>query len=104
MRLTISANDYINASLVDISSPDSDNHIREVILTQGPTPNTVESFWRMVFEDRSPVIAMLTEEVGHFTFCFSYSIVNYTVDCMCVLSCILCLLINVIREMDFSTS
>ena len=33
---------------------------REYIATQGPLQGTVDDFWRMVWEQRSPVIVMLS--------------------------------------------
>ena len=47
-----SSNDYVNASPCGPSG-------REYIVTQGPLPNTIEHFWRMVMAARSPRIVML---------------------------------------------
>lgn len=33
---------------------------RTYIATQGPTVNTVGDFWRMVWQERSPIIVMIT--------------------------------------------
>lgn len=33
---------------------------RAYIATQGPTVNTVGDFWRMVWQERSPIIVMIT--------------------------------------------
>lgn len=51
--------DYINASFV------TDQYTKRVayICAQGPTLNTVPDFWRMVWEQNTRAIAMLTREV-----------------------------------------
>nr|CAG8534578.1 11994_t:CDS:10 [Entrophospora candida] len=49
--------DYINASY--IKAP---YDVKKYIVTQGPTKNTVEDFWLMVWEQNSRVIVMLTKE------------------------------------------
>ncbi|XP_055937511.1 receptor-type tyrosine-protein phosphatase mu-like isoform X2 [Argiope bruennichi] len=51
-------NDYINASYID-----GYRRPREYIVTQGPLDNTVVDFWRMVWQENSPVIVMLMELV-----------------------------------------
>ncbi|KAJ2158734.1 phosphotyrosine-specific ptp2-like protein [Coemansia sp. RSA 552] len=50
-------NDYVNASYVAYF----DGPL--YIATQGPLPETVNDFWRMVWEDHVRVIVMLTKEV-----------------------------------------
>jgi len=58
---TSSANTYINANLVRL--PIGNGETRAVIMTQGPLENTAGDFWRMVYEQRSPVVAMVTSLV-----------------------------------------
>ncbi|KAJ8313053.1 hypothetical protein KUTeg_010426 [Tegillarca granosa] len=48
--------DYINASYMNGLMKDS-----TYIATQGPMKNTVEDFWRMVWQTKSSVIVMLTD-------------------------------------------
>jgi len=52
--------DYINASYINGQIPGSE---RTYICTQGPTKNTIDDFWKMVWEQTSSVIVMLTKEV-----------------------------------------
>ena len=54
--------DYTNASHVRYSVAGGSIQ-RHYIACQGPLPNTTHDFWRMVWETRSGVIAMLTQEV-----------------------------------------
>ena len=50
--------DYVNANFVEASTGGT-----KYIATQGPQPQTFESFWRMVWEANSTVIVMLTKEI-----------------------------------------
>jgi len=50
--------DYINASKIS-GGHDADS---TYICTQGPLQNTIDDFWRMVWEQGSSVIVMLTKE------------------------------------------
>jgi len=52
--------DYINANWIHGLIPGSE---RAYISTQGPLQETVEDFWRMVWETNSNVVAMLTKEM-----------------------------------------
>lgn len=49
--------DYINANYID---GEVLNSKRAYILTQAPLPDTMADFWRMVWQEKSPVIACLT--------------------------------------------
>ncbi|KAG9341093.1 hypothetical protein JZ751_019847 [Albula glossodonta] len=52
--------EYINASYIRMQvGPEEFFYIS----CQGPLPGTLDSFWQMVWESRSDVIAMMTEEV-----------------------------------------
>lgn len=48
--------DYINASFID-----SYQIQRAFIATQAPLENTIEHFWRMIWQYKSPIIVMLTQ-------------------------------------------
>lgn len=52
----VAGSDYINASWID-----GYNQRGALIATQGPLENTVQDFWRMVWERESNVIVMLTQ-------------------------------------------
>ncbi|XP_061909376.1 tyrosine-protein phosphatase non-receptor type 1 isoform X1 [Entelurus aequoreus] len=56
--LQLSANDYINASVITVEEAH-----REYILTQGPLPNTCGHFWEMVWEQRSRGVVMLNRVI-----------------------------------------
>lgn len=49
--------DYINANYV------SGEREKEYILTQAPKPETIPDFWRMVAQEKIPVVVMLTKLV-----------------------------------------
>ncbi|XP_069044948.1 FERM and PDZ domain-containing protein 2 isoform X3 [Lepisosteus oculatus] len=51
---------YINASFIRMSVGPEENWY---ISSQGPLPGTVDLFWQMVWENKSDVIAMMTQEV-----------------------------------------
>jgi protein tyrosine phosphatase len=52
--------DYINANFVSGYIPGSE---KAYIATQGPLRETFQDFWRMVWEQNSTVVVMLTKEV-----------------------------------------
>ncbi|XP_035518834.1 tyrosine-protein phosphatase non-receptor type 13 [Morone saxatilis] len=60
-RVAIGENqDYINASYIRMQVGDDEFFY---ISCQGPLPSTVPSFWQMIWESKSDVIAMMTQEV-----------------------------------------
>jgi protein tyrosine phosphatase len=56
----LEGSDYINANYISGEVPGSEN---TYISTQGPLPGTVGDFWRMVWEQNSKIVVMLTKEV-----------------------------------------
>lgn len=52
--------DYINASYICMQVGDEEYFY---ISCQGPLPSTVTAFWQMIWENKSDVIAMMTQEV-----------------------------------------
>ncbi|XP_029017553.1 receptor-type tyrosine-protein phosphatase O isoform X2 [Betta splendens] len=48
--------DYINANYIP-----GYKHAKEYIATQGPLPETRNDFWKMVLQQKSPVVVMLTQ-------------------------------------------
>ncbi|EYB86061.1 hypothetical protein Y032_0286g1402 [Ancylostoma ceylanicum] len=53
-RSEASDNDYIHANRVKLEKSD-----REFILTQGPKSNTIEDFWKMIFQEQCAGVVML---------------------------------------------
>ncbi|XP_007665796.2 tyrosine-protein phosphatase non-receptor type 7 [Ornithorhynchus anatinus] len=51
------AGDYINANYIR----GYDGQEKVYIATQGPMPNTVSDFWEMVWQEKAPIIVMLTQ-------------------------------------------
>ncbi|KAF5405732.1 hypothetical protein PHET_00746 [Paragonimus heterotremus] len=52
----LAGSDYINASFVD-----GYRRKRAYIATQTPLPNTIDDFWRLIWEQNSPIIVLLNE-------------------------------------------
>lgn len=52
--------DYINANFISGLIPGSE---KAYIATQGPLPATFGDFWRMVWEQNSSIVVMLTKEI-----------------------------------------
>uniref|UniRef100_A0AAX7UVM8 protein-tyrosine-phosphatase n=1 Tax=Astatotilapia calliptera TaxID=8154 RepID=A0AAX7UVM8_ASTCA len=70
------SSDYINANYVDVSTHTSQRHQRKgqpnhYIATQGPMQETVFDFWRMVWQENTAAIVMVTNlvEVGRVKCC-----------------------------------
>lgn len=60
-RVAIGDNqDYINASYIRMQVGNEEFFY---ISCQGPLPSTVSAFWQMIWESKSDVIAMMTQEV-----------------------------------------
>eukprot|EP01137_Pigoraptor_chileana_P011329 Opistho-2@62002 len=63
VRLTTAESDYINANFIEVQAG---TRRLVYIASQGPLPTTSEDFWRMVWEQKVPLIVMATkvEEAG----------------------------------------
>ncbi|XP_073336535.1 receptor-type tyrosine-protein phosphatase O [Pagrus major] len=48
--------DYVNANYIP-----GYKHSKEYIATQGPLPETRNDFWKMVLQEKSPIVVMLTQ-------------------------------------------
>lgn len=59
--MTIGENqEYINASYIRMQVGADEFFY---ISCQGPLPSTVQAFWQMIWENKSDIIAMMTQEV-----------------------------------------
>ncbi|KAL3972100.1 segment polarity protein dishevelled [Sarotherodon galilaeus] len=60
-RVVVGENqDYINASYIRMQVGDEEFFY---ISCQGPLPSTVQTFWQMIWENKSDVVSMMTQEV-----------------------------------------
>lgn len=83
--------DYINANYVSGEVPESECRY---IATQGCLTGTVNSFWKMVWQERTMVIVMTTNEVERGR-------VSVHGDCARMFVC-MCLLVNIHVHVCFS--
>ena len=60
----------INSYLIKTHSLQGYNRENEYIATQGPLPDTVSDFWRMVWDNEVPTIVMLTGLVEKMRVCY----------------------------------
>lgn len=75
----VEGSDYINASFVD-----GYRYRKAYIATQGPLPDTVDDFWRMLWEHNSTIVVMLTKlkEMGRVSFVLNkLIIINLYIHC-----------------------
>ena len=56
---------YINACLIQSPYQEGKENCL-MIATQGPLNNTVESFWRMILQERVGMVVTLCHEIGEF--------------------------------------
>ena len=106
-----SGSNYINASFINVSDDVMVVHTRAVrkyfgvclptqgyqqrdayIVTQGPLENTVEDFWRMMWEYQCGCIVMLCQLVEDCQVCtptLTHCELVYVCVCVCVYICVL---------------
>ena len=79
---SVIGSDYINASYISGEVPGSE---RRYIATQGCLPETVHDFWKMIWQENTRVIVMISSEVesGSVSHCFDIK----TSDKMYVIQC-----------------
>jgi protein tyrosine phosphatase len=75
--------------VIEFSQGIIESSAQEYICTQGPLANTLEDFWRMVWEKNSVVIVMLTKEVENMRVCPSARLCALVCACvrLCALVC-----------------
>ena len=56
----VTGSDYINANYISGEVPGSEKHY---IATQGCLPGTVNDFWKMMWQEKTQVVVMTTNEV-----------------------------------------
>ncbi|KAJ7986804.1 hypothetical protein DPEC_G00332180 [Dallia pectoralis] len=59
-RVILGKDGYINANFINMKVKDEDFRY---IACQGPLPTTLGDFWQMIWEQKSDVVAMMTQEV-----------------------------------------
>ena len=79
---SIVGSDYINANYISGEVPGSE---KRYIATQGCLPETVDDFWKMIWQEDTRVIVMISNEVesGSVSHCFDIK----TSDKMYVIQC-----------------
>lgn len=64
VRLNDLKNDYINANHIKYNNT---NYNINIISTQAPLPHTIRDFWKMVWDQKTSVIVMLTDFIENNT-------------------------------------
>lgn len=74
--------DYINANYISGEVPGSEHRY---IATQGCLPGTVNDFWGMVWQERTRVIVMTTNEVERGRVSIALSMPKCSINCVAVI-------------------